>query len=155
MLEEVVDAGLFEQAADEVEVGLVVLDAVLQHRMRLRQLELEGGVVVLQHRTDDLLDGLELGLAAPQGQDTTPGAFAADEDPDTVTNPLNADKYIVLNSGFTFREYDYLNNARQVPKLPDYAVIDLNIPVSSRLPGGIATAGFFGERWELLPGGTK
>ncbi len=70
-------------------------------------------------------------------------------------NPLNPKKYVVLNSGFTFREYDYLNNARQVPKLPDYAVIDLNIPVSSRFPGGIATAGFFGERWEMLPGGTK
>ena len=70
-------------------------------------------------------------------------------------NPLNPKKYIVLNSGFTFREYDYLNNARQVPKLPDYAVVDLNIPVSSRFPGGIATAGFFGERWEMIPGGTK
>ena len=34
-------------------------------------------------------------------------------------NPLNPAKYVVLNSGFTFREYDYLNNARQVPKLPD------------------------------------
>jgi hypothetical protein len=64
-------------------------------------------------------------------------------------NPLNAQKYIVLNSGFTFREYDYLNNARQVPKLPDYAVIDLSKPVSSRAPGGIAAAAFFGERWEL------
>jgi hypothetical protein len=70
-------------------------------------------------------------------------------------NPLNPKKYVVLNSGFTFREYDYLNNARQVPKLPDYAVIDLNVPVSSRFPGGIANAGFFGERWEVLPGGTK
>ena len=65
-------------------------------------------------------------------------------------NPLNPKKYIVLNSGFTFREYDYLNNARQVPKLPDFAVIDLSLPVSSRFPGGIATAGFFGERWEIL-----
>src|SRR5262249_832357 len=27
-------------------------------------------------------------------------------------NPLNPKKYVVLNSGFTFREYDYLNNAR-------------------------------------------
>lgn len=70
-------------------------------------------------------------------------------------NPLNPKKYVVLNSGFTFREYDYLNNARQVPKLPDYAVIDLNVPIGSRFPGGIATAGFFGERWEMLPGGTK
>ena len=43
-------------------------------------------------------------------------------------NPLNPKKYVVLNSGFTFREYDYLNNARQVPKLPDWAVIDVTTP---------------------------
>jgi len=35
-------------------------------------------------------------------------------------NPNSKHKYIVLNSGFTFREYDYLNNARQSPKLPDW-----------------------------------
>src|SRR4051812_6998316 len=64
-------------------------------------------------------------------------------------NPLNPDRYIVLNSGFTFREYDYLNNARQVAKLPDYAVIDISKPITSRAPGGIATAGFFTERWSL------
>jgi len=64
-------------------------------------------------------------------------------------NPLNPDRYIVLNSGFTYREYDYLNNARQVPKLPDWAVINLSTPITSRAPGGIADAGFFGERWEL------
>jgi hypothetical protein len=64
-------------------------------------------------------------------------------------NPLNPKHYVVLNSGFTFREYDYLNNARQVPKLPDYAVVDVNVPVSSRAPGGIVDAGFFGEHWEL------
>jgi hypothetical protein len=63
-------------------------------------------------------------------------------------NPLNPKRYVVLNSGFTFREYDYLNNARQVSKLPDYAVIDINTPVSSRHPGGVAAAGFFGEKWE-------
>ena len=64
-------------------------------------------------------------------------------------NPLNPKRYVVLNSGFTFREYDYLNNARQVPKLPDFAVIDIDTPVSSRAPGGIVTAGFFTERWQL------
>lgn len=64
-------------------------------------------------------------------------------------NPLNPNKYVVLNSGFTFREYDYLNNARQVPKLPDYAIVDVSIPVSSRAPGGIVDAGFFGEHWEV------
>lgn len=69
-------------------------------------------------------------------------------------NPLNPKRYVVLNSGFTFREYDYLNNARQVPKLPDYAVIDLRTPPSSRLPGAVATAGFFDEEWRL-PGEAK
>ena len=64
-------------------------------------------------------------------------------------NPLNPKKYVVLNSGFTFREYDYLNNARQISKLPDWAVVDINQPVTARLPGGIAAAGFFGEKWEL------
>lgn len=64
-------------------------------------------------------------------------------------NPLNPGRYIVLNSGFTFREYDYLNNARQVPKLPDWAVVDVNTPPSSRWPGKVVDAGFFGERWEL------
>ncbi len=66
-------------------------------------------------------------------------------------NPLNPQKYVVLNSGFTFREYDYLNNARQVPKLPDYAVLDVTTPPNSRWPGKVVRAGFFGEKWELLP----
>ena len=66
-------------------------------------------------------------------------------------NPLNPAKYVVLNSGFTFREYDYLNNARQVPKLPDYAVLDVTTPPNSRYPGKVVRAGFFGEKWELLP----
>ena len=64
-------------------------------------------------------------------------------------NPLNPKRYVVLNSGFTFREYDYLNNARQVPKLPDFAVLDVNTPPSSRLPGKVVTAGFFDEGWKL------
>jgi dienelactone hydrolase len=64
-------------------------------------------------------------------------------------NPLNPQRYVVLNSGFTFREYDYLNNARQVPKLPDFAVVDVRSPPTSRAPGAVVTAGFFDERWQL------
>src|SRR5258707_24366 len=64
-------------------------------------------------------------------------------------NPLNPKKYVVLNSGFTFREYDYLNNARQVPKLPDWAVIDVSQPVTGQKPGGIPAAGFFNEEWKF------
>lgn len=64
-------------------------------------------------------------------------------------NPLNPSRYVVLNSGFTFREYDYLNNARQVPKLPDWAVVDVTTPPSSRWPGKVVAAGFFDENWNL------
>ena len=64
-------------------------------------------------------------------------------------NPLNPKRYVVLNSGFTFREYDYLNNARQVAKLPDYAIVDLRMPPSKRFPGAISTAGFFDDAWKL------
>src|SRR5262249_23587805 len=70
-------------------------------------------------------------------------------------NPLNPARYVVINSGFTYREYDYLNNARQVPKLPDYAVVDIKVPVSSRAPGGIVTAGFFDETWKLSEAGKQ
>jgi pimeloyl-ACP methyl ester carboxylesterase len=65
-------------------------------------------------------------------------------------NPLNPSHYVVLNSGFTFREMDYLNNARQTPKLPDWAIVDTSVPPSPIAPGKIVDAGFFGERWELL-----
>ncbi len=65
-------------------------------------------------------------------------------------NPLNPSRYVVLNSGFTFREYDYLNNARQVPKLPDWAIIDLRTPANSRWPGKVVAADFFDEAWQLV-----
>jgi len=64
-------------------------------------------------------------------------------------NPLNPERYVVLNSGFTFREYDYLNNARQISKLPDWAVVDTSTPADGRYPGRIAQAGFFDEQWQL------
>jgi pimeloyl-ACP methyl ester carboxylesterase len=66
-------------------------------------------------------------------------------------NPLNPEKYVVLNSGFTYREYDYLNNARQVPKLPDWAIVDVRVAANSRSPGKIADADFFNEQWQVKP----
>ena len=64
-------------------------------------------------------------------------------------NPLNTERYVVLNSGFTYREFAYLNNARQVPKLPDWAVVDLRTPPDSLWPGKIVAADFFDESWNL------
>jgi hypothetical protein len=83
-------------------------------------------------------------------------SFAADKHAPVLIypNPLNPKKYVVLNSGFTFREYDYLNNARQIPKIPDYAVVDISTPPNERYPGKIVTAGFFDEEWRL-GGGSK
>ncbi len=70
-------------------------------------------------------------------------------------NPLNPQRYVVLNSGSTFREYAQLNNARQVPMLPDWAIVDLRTPPGSQWPGKIADADFFGEKWELLEPAAK
>jgi pimeloyl-ACP methyl ester carboxylesterase len=64
-------------------------------------------------------------------------------------DPLNPDRYVVLNSGFTFREYAYLNNARQVPMLPDWAVVDVRQPPTTQFPGRIADADFFDEHWQF------
>ena len=64
-------------------------------------------------------------------------------------NPRNPNRYVVLNSSFTYREYDYLNNARQTPKLPDWAVIDMTTPINSRYPGRVEAAGFFDESWQF------
>jgi dienelactone hydrolase len=64
-------------------------------------------------------------------------------------NPLNPRRYVVLNSGMTFREADYLSNARQVPKLPDYAVIDITKAPDGYAPGNVVEAGFFDEHWKL------
>ncbi len=86
-----------------------------------------------------------------QGVHAGKDVFAADHHAPVMIfpNPLNPRRYVVVNSGFTFREYDYLNNARQNAKLPDWAVVDLNMPPSTRWPGLIADAGFFDEQWKF------
>ena len=64
-------------------------------------------------------------------------------------NPLNPARYVVINSGLTYREYDYLNNARQIPKLPDWAIVDISTPPDSKSPGNVVDADFFDEKWAL------
>ena len=64
-------------------------------------------------------------------------------------SPFAADRYVVINSGFTFREYAYLNNARQIPMLPDWAIVDVSGGATTQLPGKIVEAGFFDESWQL------
>jgi hypothetical protein len=64
-------------------------------------------------------------------------------------NPLSPQRYVVLNSGLTFREAHSKTNSLQNPHLPDWAVVDISTPPDDKLPGKIVDAGFFGERWEV------
>jgi len=64
-------------------------------------------------------------------------------------NPFDLRHYVVLNSGFTFSEYGHLSNSMQNAKLPDYAVLDMRVPIKERIPKGVVHSGFFSERWEL------
>ena len=67
-------------------------------------------------------------------------------------NPLSGDsKYVVFNSGPTFRQAHDRTNSLQNPHLPDWAVISLSTPPSAESPGEVAAAGFFDDAWELDP----
>jgi dienelactone hydrolase len=70
-------------------------------------------------------------------------------------NPLNPQKYVVLNSGPTFREGHDRTNSQQTPKLPDWAVIDIRTPPDAKSPGKVVAAGFFDEHWQFQPSGER
>jgi|CXWL01.1.fsa_nt_gi hypothetical protein len=59
------------------------------------------------------------------------------------------DKYLVVNSGLTFREGHDRTNSLQNPKLPDWAVIDIRQPPNDVTPGKVVAADFFDESWQL------
>jgi predicted esterase len=62
-------------------------------------------------------------------------------------SPWSEDRYVLINSGPTFREGHDRTNSLQNPKLPDWAIIDIRTPSSDTAPGRIANAGFFNEFW--------
>jgi len=64
-------------------------------------------------------------------------------------NPLHPKRYVVLNSGFTFAHPRSSSNADQTPKLPDYAVVDIDGPPAVGVNGEVVEAGFFDEQWRL------
>jgi hypothetical protein len=64
-------------------------------------------------------------------------------------NPTNPNRYLVANSGMTFREFSNVSNSRQIPMLPDWAVLDVRSKDDGIFAGGIVADGFFNERWEL------
>lgn len=62
-------------------------------------------------------------------------------------NPLQPDRYVVLNSGFTFSEAGRQSNALQTPKLPDWAILAANEGKANSDVGQVMAAGFFDENW--------
>jgi hypothetical protein len=66
-------------------------------------------------------------------------------------NPLNNSKYIVLNSGLTFREAHDGTNSLQNPKLGDWAIISLATAPNAAAPGDVVANGFFDEAWKVKP----
>ena len=66
-------------------------------------------------------------------------------------NPRNPDKYIVVNSGMTFREFSNVSNSRQIPMLPDWAIIDVAAPEDGIFAGAVIADGFFDEQWQVQP----
>ena len=60
-------------------------------------------------------------------------------------NPLNPQRYVVVNSGHTFRRSDINGtNALLTPKLPDWAVLKLEGPAET-----VVTADYFDEEWRF------
>ena len=64
-------------------------------------------------------------------------------------NPRNPNRYLVVNSGMTFREFSNVSNSRQIAMLPDWAVLDVSVQDDSIFPGKIVAEGFFDEQWKL------
>ncbi len=69
-------------------------------------------------------------------------------------SPLNATRYLVLNSGHTFHAADFQGtNALLYPRLGDYAVLRLTGGAEDSLRVEVATAGLFDEYWQIPRGG--
>lgn len=61
-------------------------------------------------------------------------------------NPLSPDRYVVVNSGHTFHELEFMGtNALLFPRLGDYAVLRLRDGAEAE----VVEAGFFDEGWRL------
>ena len=62
-------------------------------------------------------------------------------------NPMNPDRYLIVNSGLTFREVHDKTNSLQNPKLPDWAILDVSVPPTTESAGKVLAADFFDGNW--------
>ncbi len=66
-------------------------------------------------------------------------------------NPRNPQRYVVVNSGMTFREFSNVSNSRQIAMLPDWAVLNVAAAEDGIFAGEVVADGFFDEQWKLPP----
>ncbi len=64
-------------------------------------------------------------------------------------NPGNPNRYLVVNSGMTFREFSNVSNSRQIAMLPDWAVMKVDEADDGIFAGKMVADGFFDEQWKL------
>jgi len=65
-------------------------------------------------------------------------------------SPLNAGRYVVLNSGHTFRGKDFEGtNALLYPRLGDHAILELKGDPADPLAVDTKSAGLFDEFWKV------
>lgn len=64
-------------------------------------------------------------------------------------NPGNPNRYLVVNSGMTFREFSNVTNSSQIAMLPDWAVMNVDVDDDGTFAGEVVSQGFFDERWQL------
>jgi hypothetical protein len=79
---------------------------------------------------------------------------AADHVPVLIfPSPFNPDRYVVLNSGHTFRAKDFQGtNALLYPRLGDFAILKLSDPKKDPLATEVVRAGLFDDFWHISPG---
>jgi dienelactone hydrolase len=66
-------------------------------------------------------------------------------------SPLNANRYVVLNSGHTFHAADFLGtNARLFPRLGDYAILQPTPTKDDPLAAKVMTVGLFDDSWRVM-----
>jgi hypothetical protein len=66
-------------------------------------------------------------------------------------SPLNASRYVVVNSGHTFHAPDFQGtNALLFPRLGDYAVLKLSGTEKDPLAVEVAASGLFDDYWRLM-----
>ena len=65
-------------------------------------------------------------------------------------NPLNASRYVVLNTGHTFHAAEFQGtNALLYPRLGDYAILKLAPDKNNAPSAEPVTAGLFDDFWRI------